>query len=343
MSSRVENKPIFPKPRVLNPTYQSHSANTTENKQASSSQIPSQNKAKFCNIIDIAELADIINSKGRDNVRASIWFQQHDEVVRAMGPNAWPRSNQPESKEPKRDELVTIGQEYFLIINGQFERILHFANRLDYISHFLSYYFSEKNLIKDTYMMDVLAKNDGVYPLTDLLRFPKLRTIEATALELCESAKNIDTISFDLRNGLAVFNALCPYVLNQLASNATRQMGEDKNQLNALPDPSLLPITYPNIQNFLDTPYPDGLTPQQFLQLFNFSAPLLTQGYVPAEATFVPYFLPPYYGFQPTNSPRMPLLGSLPQPPSLLPQHIVRPNAPRFQNFGNNHRLVRRD
>nr|CDS30738.1 hypothetical protein HmN_000310200 [Hymenolepis microstoma] len=285
------NQPNIPGPYILNPTYQTQSANPNvpESQQAESSQIPPQNKVSYFSTINIDGLVTIIASKGRDNVRSSIRFQQNEEVRRAMGSNAWPRSNEPIPFKSEKDELVSIGEEYFLIINENFDSIRRFSSRLNYISYFLSYYFSEKNLFKDEYMMQVLTMNDGVYPLENLLQFSRLRAIEATESELRESANSIDYISFDLHNGVAVFKVLCLYVLNKLAAKATSQIGREVKI-------SLLPVTYPNVPTLPVDPCLHGLPLLQFLQMCNVPTPM------PTTQTLTPNFPSQHYGFQRMNS-----------------------------------------
>ncbi|VDO04755.1 unnamed protein product [Rodentolepis nana] len=280
-----------------------------ENQQAGSSQTPHQNKVRFFSTINIDELAAIIASKGRDNVRSSRWFEQNEVVRRAMGSNAWPISDQPIPSKNGRDEVLSIGEEYFLIINERFDNILRFPCRLDYISHFLSYYFSEKNLSKDKYMMDVITTNDGMYPLENLLQFSRLHAIKATQSELRESSKNIDSIIFALHNGAPVFKVLCLYVLNRLANNKATSPIRTRGSL------SLLPVTYPNIPQLPDIPSPNGLTRLQLLQLFNPPTP------APITPMLTPNLPSQQHRSQETNSSQG-MFTPGPVSQSLPPQHV---------------------
>ncbi|TNN12845.1 RNA binding Lupus La [Schistosoma japonicum] len=123
------------------------------------------------------------------------------------------RSDDATARPVKADDVIIVEDRVFFVPrNVNRTKFLKFLSKLDYIKHHVEYYFSESNLQRDSHLFTILAANQDVCPLSELLQFHRLRWVSTTESELLDaiSSSSVLLVVYSPDGSPAGITRACP-------------------------------------------------------------------------------------------------------------------------------------
>ncbi|TPP56921.1 hypothetical protein FGIG_08366 [Fasciola gigantica] len=168
-------------------------------------------------VVDVDKLVAFVNERQWQNVVFPLSLKEHPAVaasIRAALSNSEtnnaseagvrrsegshpPEMSQEETTEKpsgKPDVIIVEGRFFFVPRNVNRTKFLKFVSKSDYIRHHVEYYFSQSNLNRDVHLATILAANQDVCPISELLQFNRLRFVSTTKAELLEAVASSPSV-----------------------------------------------------------------------------------------------------------------------------------------------------
>ncbi|VDP83200.1 unnamed protein product [Echinostoma caproni] len=165
-------------------------------------------------VVDVDKVIAFVNEHGWQNVifppslkehpavaasiRAALSKMEAGEVIESGVRRSEEANHEDTGEKPsgKPDDVIIVeGRFFFVPRNVNRTKFLKFVSKSDYIRHHVEYYFSRSNLNRDIHLASILAANQDVCPISELLQFNRLRFVSTTKTELLEAVASSPSVA----------------------------------------------------------------------------------------------------------------------------------------------------